>query len=241
MIGGELQLADVVLLLIVFLRSVLSTQDSFGPTLRPRYREHPIRQGRQHHIAQHKGTQQCKGLGEGQGLEHLSFLRLHGKDGQEADDSGSHGGQHGTRHFRCRFADQVFEFLATQVYGAVASSRLLLHAPDDVLHEDHPHIDHHADGNGNARQGYDIGFDADQLHHNEGREHGQGKHGANDDRSTQVDDEYQYDYDADHDFVQQGILEGANGLLDELGTVVEGHHRHLRSATVGKFLFGQTG
>ena len=126
------------------------------------------------------------------------------------------------------------------MYGAVAASGLLFHASDDILHKDYPHIDHHADGDGDARQGYDVGLNAYQLHHNECREHGQGKHGTDDDRSTQVDDEYQHHDDADHDFVQQGIFEGADGLLDELCAVVERHHRHLRGAAVGKLLFGQT-
>ena len=98
---------------------------------------------------------QGEGLGEGQRLEQLAFGADHGEDGQEADDGGEHGRQHGAAHLAGRAEDHLQPVSSS----GRASSRCL----QDVLADDDAHVDHRADGDGDARQGHDVGVDAEHF------------------------------------------------------------------------------
>jgi hypothetical protein len=51
----------------------------------------------------------------------------------------------------------------------------LLEMPQQVLGQDHPHVDHGADGDRDPRQRDDVGIDAERLHRDEAAEYGQRK------------------------------------------------------------------
>ena len=106
--------------------------------------------------------------------------------------------------------------------------------PEHVLAEDHPHVDHRADGNRDARQGHHVGIHAEDLHSDEGHQDRERKKSGNESGTLEVPDHEDHHDDGDEDLQEQSFFERAEGLLNEAGPVVEGHDRNFGDRSVGK-------
>ena len=111
----------------------------------------------------------------------------------------------------------------------------------DVLTDDDAHIDNGADGEGNSGQGDDVGVDAEQLHRDEGCQHRQRQHTADNDRAAQVHHQHQHDDNRDQYFLGQGRFQRAEGFVDQAGAVVKRDDCDLGGCAVVQLLGRQAG
>ena len=146
--------------------------------------------------------QQGEGLGVGQRLEQLALGGLHGEDRQEADDRRGHGRHHRAAHLDGRAVDDL---------QSVLLGVRLLQPAQDVLAEDDPHVHHGADGDGDARQGHDVGVDPEELHADEGHQHRQRQQPGDQQAAAQVHDHDDDHDDGDQDLFGQGRVAGCRG------------------------------
>ncbi|OAV71557.1 hypothetical protein Barb4_00604 [Bacteroidales bacterium Barb4] len=132
---------------------------------------------RQQSYAKQKGRDKRKGLCKGKRLEQFPFLCLHGEDGQEADNGSQHPRAECAGHFLYALINQIGKGFAT------ANDRILpfLNMSQNTFNENHADIDHHPNGNGNARQGDNVCLHARITHNNKGGKDGNGENaGYND-------------------------------------------------------------
>ncbi len=122
-----------------------------------------LRRGRNDRERHYHGGDKRKGFGESQGCEEFAFGPGHGENRQEADDGGCNRCQHRTgdlagcpkHNFQRRF-----------------TVLCIIHVPENVLADDHAHIDHGADGDGDTGQRNDVCRNPELLHRDEGHENG---------------------------------------------------------------------
>lgn len=107
------------------------------------------------------------------------------------------------------------------VAGMLKMLLRLIHV--DVFRHDDSHVAHVADGDGETGQGHDIGIDAKCIHQDEterDRERQRNEHGNG---APQMKQEDENDRAGHEGFLGKGLFERGNGLLDDIGAVVEGN------------------
>ena len=178
------------------------------------------------------GGDEGEGLGVGQGAEQLALGPGHEEDGQKADDGRAHGREHGAADLGGPLEDHP------------GHGRVLwrgVHLLQDALADDDAHIDHGPDGDGDARQGHDVGIHPELFHGDEAHHHGHGQERRDEKGAAQVHDQHQDHDDGDQDLLLEGRAERIEGLVDEARAVVEGHNGQLGARAVGQGLLRQTG
>ena len=161
---------------------------------------------------------QGEGLGEGQGLEELTLGPGHGEDRQEADHGRGNGRQDRAADFRRTAVDHLQTVLIRS--GGVE-------VLENVLRHDNSHVHNSADGDGDAGQGDDVGVHAEHLHGDEADQHRQRQGGTDQQRTPQVHQHDDNDDDRDQHFLFKSSVECSQRLVDQAGTIIEGHNSHL--------------
>ena len=165
------------------------------------------RQGQRHDQRDQRG----RGNGDGKlAIENPRNARNESRRNEDRDQDERHGDQ-GTGHFRHGFP------------GRLAGAAALAHQAFDILHHDDGVIDHDADGQdqGEKRQGVDREAQC-QLH----REHTHDRHRNGHDRDEGGAPVLQEDHNDQHDQedrLDQRVLHGGHGFLDEFGRIVGDH------------------
>ncbi len=95
-----------------------------------------------------------------------------------------------------------------------------------VLDHHDGRVDHRADGNRNSAQAHQVGAHAQQPHGDERHQDAHGQHQDGHQCTAHVHQEDDADQRDDQRLLQQGALEGVDGAIDQLGTVVDGLHVH---------------
>ena len=95
-----------------------------------------------------------------------------------------------------------------------------------VLHHHHGTIYHHADADGQARQGHQIGRQSELAHADEGHQHRQRQGHDHDQRRTQLAQEQEQDDRHQDRTLDQGPGRGPHCLVDQVGTLVDRAHDH---------------
>ncbi len=160
------------------------------------------------------------GLGEGEGPEKASGLPGKGEDGEEGNHGGEHRGENRSGHLVSAAEDDR--------KGAFTRFRLI-EMFEDILGENDADIDHGADRDGDSRESHHVRIHPREFHGDEGDQHCEGQHGADQNRGPQVQDHDDDHDDGDEYLLEKRVLEGAEGLGDEARAVVEGDHRDLGS------------
>src|SRR5690606_38703729 len=191
--------------------------------------KHVISQGGQYDHPQRKGRYHREGFGIGQRAEEFPFAGFHQEDRQETDDGGQHGGGKGARNFRHRLGDQT-----RQGFSAAfpAPGFLFVHVPDNAFDQHNAYVHHHADGDGDTRQGHDICLHTHLLHDDEACQHADGQNARNEDGCAQIDDQYNDHNDADQNLMRQRTFKRSDGFLNQPRAIVEGNHGDFRDGTV---------
>ena len=105
---------------------------------------------------------------------------------------------------------------------------------EDVLADDDAHIDHGADGDGNAGESDYVGVNAKDLHRGETGEHGQRQQPGDQHGSAQIHHQRQHHDHRYQHLLAQGALQRAQRLLNQARSVVKRDHLHLADPPVGQ-------
>ncbi|MNK96911.1 hypothetical protein D3C87_1172220 [compost metagenome] len=100
-------------------------------------------------------------------MEHPPLLRLQRKHRQKAHGDDQQGEEDGGPHLYARLRDDA--------PAVLVGERLPLHVFVDVLDHHYGAIHHGADGDGDTAEGHDVGVDPLQVHHDKGRQNGDGQ------------------------------------------------------------------
>jgi len=195
--------------------------------------EDQVRDGRKNQDRGQQGPKKGEGLGVGQGSEQLSFRPGEREDREEGDDR--HQDRSGDR--RADLAGGLVDDLDHRA----AAGLVLLEVPDDVFREDDAHIDHGADGDGDAAQAHQVRIDAEELHENETDHHRQRHGDADDEAASQVAQKHEHHEGGHEDLFEESILERIERLVDKHGSIIEGNDLDLAGGAVGERFRGQRG
>ena len=209
------------------LRVVLADDDLGGrPGQPPRLEAEGFHPGEHHAHGRIQGQRQQRRdahgqvLGVGQRLEQAALLIQQGEDGHEAHRHHQQGEEDTGPHFHQGLQAHLVE--ASRLPGFYPFLNLLV----GVLHLDDGAIHQHADGDGDARQAHEVGVLADAIERDEGQAHAHGdRHDGHDGRGHVPQEDQDDDRDDDH-LLDELVLHGLDGLVDQLGAVVDRDHLH---------------
>ena len=97
----------------------------------------------------------------------------------------------------------------------------------NVLTDNDAHVHDGSDGDGDARQRYDVGVDAKGLHRDKGEQDRQGKHATDQHTAAKVQHHHDHHDEGDQDFLSQCVVQGTQRLVDQTGSIIERNHRDL--------------
>ena len=89
-----------------------------------------------------------------------------------------------------------------------------------VLHHDDGRVDHGAYGDGDAGEAHDVRGDAHVVHEDEAHDDGDGQREDDDEGARQVEEEDEADHAHRDGELDDLVLEGRDGAVDQVGPVV---------------------
>ena len=81
-------------------------------------------------------------------------------------------------------------------------------------------IHHRADRNRNSAQAHDVGIHAQRAHRDDGDQHADGQHHDGHQRTARMHQKHHAHQRDDEAFFQQRALQGFDGAMDQIGTVI---------------------
>ena len=159
-----------------------------------------MRDRRDEHDGSDDGGHQRKGLRVSERTVEPPGFSGEDEDRQEADHRGGNGGEH-----------RPGDLGGGAVNGLQSgfTRRSIVEVIEDVFREHDAHIHDGADGDGDAGKCDDVGIDAEELHGDEGDEHGERQHGANEQAAAQVHEHDHDDDDGDEHLLAERVFQGA--------------------------------
>src|SRR3989338_5358876 len=172
--------------------------------------------GRVEGHGQHRGDSHGQILGVGQGFEEPALLVHQGKYRHEGGRDHEQGEEHGRADLLKGLETHLVEVaLAACLVPPLELLVGVLHLHDGPIHQ-------YADGDGDARNGHDVGGHPHQVHGDENEDHRHRNRDDGDDGGRNVPEENQ-DHEAhDNELKDQFLLERMDGAFNQLGTVVGG-------------------
>ena len=152
-------------------------------------------------------------VGEGQGQEHLALDPLQGDDRDEGQGDDELAEDAGLAHFQDGLQD------GGQFAGARSG---LAQVALDVLHLDDGRVDDHADGDGQAAEGHEVGRQSGQAHGDEREQRGEGQGQDDDEGAPEAAQEEVEDQDDEQGADDERLGHRVDALGDDVGALVVG-------------------
>ena len=106
-----------------------------------------------------------------------------------------------------------------------------------IFHHDDGCVHHYAYGNGNAGEAHNVGSDLQVIHADEGHDNGDGQGEDNHEGAGQVKEKDDADNTHRNGQLDDLVLEGADGAMDEIGPVIGGDDLHALRAAMARYLW----
>ena len=159
-----------------------------------------------------EGADEGEGDGPGHGLEEAAFDGLEGEDGQVAGDDDAAGEEDGALDLVGCVADALDGGAGVVGFAEVA---------DYVLDHDDGAVNDHAEVE--RAEGEEICGDVAEVEADGGKEQREGDGEGDDDGAADVAEEEEEDERDEEDAFEEVVLDGFDGVADELGAVKEGN------------------